>query len=139
MDRLLLRQVFENLLINAMEAVGEQGSVTVATEVIDAPSVSTIPYVPAGVRSHDVWLEAEQYVVIRVTDTGPGIEAEDLDRIFSPLFTTKKQGSGIGLAVVRKIVNSHRGRIDVESAPGQGAVFSVLLPMVRSKPEDPGR
>jgi len=139
MDRALLRQVFENLILNALEAVGERGTVTVATEVLDAPSEATIPYRPAGQGPSDLWPRVEQFVVVRVTDTGSGIGACDIDRIFCPLFTTKKQGSGIGLAVVRKIVNAHRGLIDVESVPGAGAEFSVRLPMARPVAEVRGR
>ena len=131
MDPALLRQVFENLILNALEAVGSSGTVTVSTEVLDAPSEATIPYPPAGRGSSDSWTRVEQFVVVRVTDTGSGIGASDIDKIFYPLFTTKKQGSGIGLAVVRKIVNGHRGLIDVESVPGQGAEFSVRLPMAQ--------
>lgn len=129
MDRALLRQVFENLILNALEAVGANGTVTVSTELLDAPSETTIPYPPAGEGASDGWQRVEQFVVVRVADTGSGIGACDIDKIFYPLFTTKKQGSGIGLAVVRKIVNGHRGLIDVESVPGQGAEFSVRLPL----------
>lgn len=131
MDRLLLRQVFENLVLNAMEAVGTKGTITISTELIEAASSeTTIPYSPAGAGAADPSPRAEQFVVVRVADTGCGIGEEDLDRIFYPLFTTKKQGSGIGLAVARKIVNSHRGLIDVQSAPGRGAEFSIRLPMI---------
>jgi signal transduction histidine kinase len=139
MDRALLRQVFQNLILNALEAVGDQGAVTVSTEVLDAPSETTIPYRPAGPLSGDGWPRVEQFVVVRVSDTGSGIGACDIDRIFYPLFTTKKQGSGIGLAVVRKIVNAHRGLIDVESVPGDGAEFSVRLPMAQPVAEVRGR
>ena len=59
----------------------------------------------------------------------PGIDPDDLDRIFQPFFTTKRQGSGVGLAVVKKIVGSHRGIIDVSSAPGEGAEIVIRLPM----------
>ncbi len=131
MDRLLLRQVFENLVLNAMEAVGTEGTITISTELIDASSETTIPYSPAGVGAAESAPRAEQFVVVRVADTGCGIGEEHIDRIFYPLFTTKKQGSGIGLAVARKIVNSHRGLIDVQSAPGRGAEFSIRLPMIQ--------
>jgi signal transduction histidine kinase len=71
-------------------------------------------------------------VVVEVRDGGPGISAEDLERIFSPFFTTKPQGSGLGLAIVRKVVDAHDGRIDAVSAPGRGATFRVMLPVVPS-------
>jgi signal transduction histidine kinase len=60
------------------------------------------------------------------------VPAELSDRIFSPFFTTKPRGSGLGLAIVRKIVDAHDGRIDVESAPGQGTRFRVTLPVSSS-------
>ena len=64
-----------------------------------------------------------------------GLSEADLDRIFHPMFTTKRQGSGIGLAVARKIVNSHRGTIDARSTPGEGTEFSIRLPMALPTPE----
>jgi signal transduction histidine kinase len=131
MDRSLLRQVFENLILNAHEAMGESGRVRITAEVFDAPSDTTVPYRPAGDCASDSWPRVEQFVVVRIADSGPGIEAGDIEKIFYPLFTTKKQGSGIGLAVVRKIVDGHRGLIDVQSVPGQGAEFSVRLPMAQ--------
>lgn len=138
MDRALLRQVFENLLLNAFEAVADDGRITITTEVIDAPSEASVPYRPDG-TPHTLVPRVEQFAVVRVVDDGPGIEEEDLDRIFNPMFTTKKQGSGIGLAVVRKIVDSHRGLIEVESRPGHGAAFSVRLPMAQPSPEARGK
>ena len=131
MDRSLLRQVFENLILNAQEAMGEEGTVRISTELLDAPSDTTVPYRPAGDCSADSWPRVEQFAVVRVADTGPGIAAGDIENIFYPLFTTKKQGSGIGLAVVRKIVDGHRGLIDVQSVSGEGAEFSVRLPMAQ--------
>jgi signal transduction histidine kinase len=139
MDRALLRQAFENLLLNAIEAMGGRGTVRVGTEVIEAPTDASVPWIPAGARRPDSWPEASRFALVRVVDTGCGIEAEDLDQIFSPLFTTKKQGSGIGLAMVRKIVSGHRGLIDVDSRPGAGAEFTVRLPMIQLTPEARGR
>ena len=69
--------------------------------------------------------------MIRVTDTGPGISASDRQNVFYPFFTTKERGSGVGLSVARKIVEGHRGMIDVDNLPHGGAVFTVRLPMVR--------
>ena len=73
----------------------------------------------------------EEFAVIRVSDTGPGIGDNDRQNVFYPFFTTKKRGSGVGLAVARKIVEGHRGMIDVDNLPRGGAVFTVRLPMVR--------
>ena len=86
-------------------------------------------------RIRDPWVEFDEFVVIRVADTGPGIDEEEKDRIFYPFFTTKQQGSGVGLSMAKKIVSSHRGLIDVDGAVGGGAVFTVRLPMVLEKAE----
>jgi two-component system sensor histidine kinase PilS (NtrC family) len=67
-------------------------------------------------------------VEIAVTDDGPGIEPEALDRIFDPFFTTKPAGTGLGLSTVHRIVTAHGGSVGVRSAPGAGARFSVQLP-----------
>lgn len=135
MDRGQFRQVFENLFLNAMEAMGEQGTLTVETGTIPAPASASTPYRPAGARETDPWQGFVRYAVVRVTDTGAGIADEHLDKLFYPFFTTKKQGSGVGLSMARKIVDCHRGLIDVESAPGSGTTFTVRLPLVVPRPE----
>ena len=136
MDRDRLRQVFENLILNAIEAVGESGTVTVETKVIPAPSTATVPYPQKASGSKDAWPTFEQFVVIRFSDSGPGIAAKKRDKIFFPFYTTKKQGSGVGLAMAKKIVNSHRGLIDVDDSPEGGAMFTVRLPMALSQAEE---
>ena len=116
-----LRQLFSNLLANAFEALGGEGHVDIRTALVapdDEPSASGELSPPQ--------------VVVEVRDSGPGISAEDLERIFSPFFTTKPQGTGLGLAIVRKVVDAHDGRIDAVSAPGRGATFRVMLPVVPS-------
>ena len=73
--------------------------------------------------------ESVATVIVEVTDTGPGVPADVADKMFNPFFTTKPQGSGLGLAVVRKIVDAHEGRIDVTSQPDKGTCFRVTLPV----------
>ncbi|MFW6323726.1 MAG: ATP-binding protein [Desulfovibrionales bacterium] len=68
------------------------------------------------------------FVRLEVEDTGGGIPREDMDKVFDPYFTTKPSGTGLGLAIVLKIVESHGGKVDIRSLPGQGAVISLLLP-----------
>ena len=102
-----LGQVLTNLVVNARDAMPRGGRLEITV----------------AVSAGEVMLEA--------ADTGDGIPAELIDRIFDPFFTTKPlgQGSGLGLAVVWGIVNEHGGRIEVESEPGRGSSFRVLLPM----------
>jgi two-component system nitrogen regulation sensor histidine kinase GlnL len=70
-------------------------------------------------------------VVIDVVDDGPGISKEILENLFTPFFTTKSKGTGLGLAICNKIINEHRGMIRVDSEPGKGSSFTVMLPLVR--------
>ncbi len=130
MDRGQLRQVFENIFLNAMEAMGEEGVLRVRTSRTEAPAAASIPYSPAGSGSGDPWRSFEHYVAVRIEDSGPGIAEDRRDKLFYPFFTTKKNGSGVGLSMAKKIVDSHRGSIDVESRPGAGAAFTVRIPLV---------
>jgi signal transduction histidine kinase len=106
-DPYYLRQVFENLVRNACEAMHDQDDRRLTLRVESA----------AG--------SAE----VRVTDNGPGIEADKLDQIFQPFVSTKGKGMGLGLAICREIVEGHGGRLEVESTPGVGATFIVRLPL----------
>lgn len=127
-DREQLQRVFENLFINAFEAMGDQGRLIVTTGTVRAPEAAHTPYRPAG-SGRDPWLSFDRYLVVKVSDTGPGIDEENRDKLFYPFFTTKKHGSGIGLPTARKIVDSHRGLIDYISEPGRGTTFTVRLPL----------
>jgi PAS domain S-box-containing protein len=130
MDPGQLQQVLMNLLTNAGEAIGEgqQGRITVATSMADIrdPMLDTL-----GQE-----ISPGRYAVVEVRDTGSGIAPELLSRIFDPFFTTKFTGRGLGLAAVGGILRSHRGGITVESVPGEGSTFRVLLP-VAGKSGDP--
>jgi two-component system NtrC family sensor kinase len=107
-----LRQVFLNLMKNALDAMGEEGGTL---------TIATTPG-PGEVR-------------VSIGDTGTGIPPEIRPRLFEPFFTTKEEGkgSGLGLAISSWIVGKLGGRIEVESSPGQGAVFTVVLPARRSE------
>jgi signal transduction histidine kinase len=136
MDRTQLRQVFENLLLNALEAVDESGLVKLEAQLLPAPSATSVPYPPENGMFVDPWQVFEHFVVVRIGDSGPGIPDDERAKVFYPFFTTKKNGSGVGLSVVKKIVDSHRGLIDVDRAPEGGALFTVRLPMVLQRAED---
>jgi two-component system sensor histidine kinase PilS (NtrC family) len=118
-EDLLHRAVF-NLVLNAIQAAPAGGEVRV--EAMPATS----EHVPSGIG-----LETGSAVAIRVSDTGPGIPAEIRDRLFDPFFTTKPGGSGLGLAVVQRAIEAHRGYVLVDSGP-RGTRFTVVLPRSRS-------
>jgi len=103
-----LKQVFCNLIQNAMDAVARSESkcVTLTTSVHGADQV-----------------------VVKVSDTGPGVPEEAQASVFDPFFTTRNEGTGLGLAISAKIVSEHGGSIDVKSPAGQGATFTVALPV----------
>ena len=111
-DQDQLRQVFWNMATNAFEAMPEGGQLTISTNR---------RHVDAGGRKVDV-------IEIAFQDTGEGIPKQNLDKIFLPFFTTKKTGSGLGLAAVHRIVDLHGGWIKVESQERQGSRFVVCLP-----------
>jgi two-component system nitrogen regulation sensor histidine kinase GlnL len=71
-----------------------------------------------------------RFVAIDIGDDGPGMEKEQLERIFTPFFTTKSKGTGLGLAICQKIVSEHRGMIKVDSELGKGTTFSAMLPLI---------
>ena len=109
MDPSQIQQVFMNMIINAAEAMNGGGQLALTTR-----------FVPA-----------DPAVEVEFTDTGHGINQEELDRIFDPFFTTKEvgHGTGLGLAISYGIVQEHKGTITVESQVGQGATFTIRLPV----------
>ncbi len=107
MDRNRLLQAFLNIVVNALQAAGKDGAVTVATY-------------------REERLGSDR-VVIEVSDNGPGIPPEVLEHIFDPFYTTKENGSGLGLSISHTIVREHQGRLEVESKPGQGTTFRIVL------------
>lgn len=118
-DKGQILQVVQNLVINAIQAmtVPADGRVVVSASNM-ALADHEFDDLPAG-----------DYLRIDVQDNGSGIPPEILARIFNPFFTTKKSGTGLGLATVDSIVRRHGGRIGVQSSPGAGTLFSVLIPM----------
>lgn len=113
-----LEQVFVNLFLNAVDATGTNGSLTVETEFISAASSEIADPQRAG----------QPHVRVRVMDTGIGISPEHLAQMFEPFFTTKNHGTGLGLPITRRIVLEHQGNILVESEPNKGTTFSIILP-----------
>ena len=114
-----LEQALANLVINARDAVGRQGCITLQVDepVLDLVSASKVRGGRAG-----------RFARVRVSDDGPGIPLDLQERVFDPLYTTKPTGTGLGLAVVSRIVSQHHGFLSVDSAPGAGTCFSMYLP-----------
>jgi signal transduction histidine kinase len=107
LDVVKIHEVFLNILQNSIEAVGRGGIIRVKT-----------------------WLERGM-IHIEIIDNGSGIPHEMMNKIFTPFFTTKENGSGLGLTLAHRIVRDHGGTISVKSAKGEGAVFHVSLPAAR--------
>jgi PAS domain S-box-containing protein len=129
-DASQLRQVVMNLIINAAEAIGDgPGEIQIVTSVLDLDGWDdSLSPPPAPGR----------YICLVVRDGGPGMDASTLERIFEPFFTTKFVGRGLGLAAVQGIVRGHAGALRVESAPGAGTQFSVVLPAGAASPQGLG-
>jgi two-component system, cell cycle sensor histidine kinase and response regulator CckA len=123
------RQIVLNLLVNAHDATDVGGCVTVETDLLDLTGIE-------GALAPRV-LPTGRYAVLRVTDTGQGMDARTLARCFEPFFTTKGlgQGTGIGLATVRDIVQMYGGTVIASSAVGRGSTFTVYLPVPDDEPE----
>ena len=105
LDRHRLRQVIFNLVENAIDSMPGGGDLAVTT----------------GQRSN--------YLSLEISDTGGGIPEEKLPKLFTPFFTTKSKGSGLGLPVSKKIIDAHGGFIDITTEVGKGSRFTIFLPM----------
>ena len=116
-DQHQLEQAFVNLLLNAVEAINANGTLAVSTELLADDQLQ--------LRGRD----ARRWMRIRISDTGAGITQENMVRLFEPFFTTKQNGTGLGLAVTRRIIEEHNGTIQVESQSGEGTTFTIMLPM----------
>ncbi len=132
-ERSALMQVFMNLLTNASDALeGKPGRVSVTTERVREPGAGWSRALGAPVQPGS-------WVLVRVRDTGIGMDEATQRRIFEPFFSTKARGHGLGLGSSLGIVKAHGGAILVESTPGSGSTFSVLLPATEARAELPAR
>ena len=105
LDPSQFKQALLNLIINAVQAMEDGGTLTVRAKPLNGE------------------------IQIDVEDTGQGIEPEQLDKIFDLFFSAKEEGTGVGLAIVKQVIEGHGGRVNVESNPGQGTNFSIWLPV----------
>jgi signal transduction histidine kinase len=110
-----MQQVLRNLLLNSMDAISGEGEIRISTRLVSPQSHSS---------------RAPSSVEMVVSDTGAGMAPDQLVRIFKPFFTTKTSGSGLGLAVTKRVIDQHGGSIHVESEAGRGTRFTVRLPVV---------
>lgn len=130
-DRSQLRQIILNLIVNAAEAIGESsGEISISTGTCevserDARGMLPNPHIRTG-----------SYVYLKVEDTGSGMDEKTKESLFNPFFTTKFTGRGLGLSTVLGIVGDHDGGITVESALGEGATITILLPAEAEEAED---
>jgi len=111
-----MEEVLSNLLLNAVQAIDGKGKITVRTGQDSLLSPESESYIPAA--------------VVEISDTGCGISSTQLPHIFEPFWSTKPQGTGLGLSIVKRIVESHRGTIEVKSGSKQGTTFTVRLPLI---------
>jgi signal transduction histidine kinase len=101
----MLKKVLFNLTINAVQAMPSGGTLTIST------------------------LKCDDLMVLEVKDTGVGISKENMKKLFTPFFTTKAKGQGMGLTVCKRLVEAHDGTISVESEEGKGSIFTVIIPV----------
>ena len=108
-NRSKLEQVFVSIFTNAIQAMRENGTLSVSLK----PGMN------------------DNYILIKISDNGPGIPEEDINNIFEPFFTTKPvgKGTGLGLSVCKSLVLEHNGEINVESSLGEGTTFTIRLPL----------
>jgi len=118
-DEGLLTRLLLNLIKNARESIPSEGDVVIETRI-----ASNYHMTSPGRRSSPM-------VDIIISDTGCGIAQQEMDRIFTPYFTTKSKGSGLGLAISQKIIEDHNGLLKIESTPGEGTTVTISLPLRR--------
>jgi len=119
-----LTQVFLNLVKNAKESLGKNGLIKIITRI------------PAEFYMVDEGARGGRMAAIEIRDNGCGINPEDVERIFTPFFTTKAKGSGLGMAISLKIIKEHSGHLNIESVPGAGTSVTVYLPTAPSHAGD---
>ncbi len=123
-DEAHIDQLIQNLIINARDAMPEGGSIFISAKNIT-------------VKDKEIdELSAGKYVCISVRDEGMGIDKKDIEKIFDPYFSTKKGGTGLGLYVVKNIIDNHNGHIEVLSEKYKGTEFKIYLPATEKSPEE---
>lgn len=116
LDRHQIQQVLTNLLMNGMDAMDDGGTIDIRTELLNDSQ--------------------EKQIKISITDAGIGIPEDEIPRIFQPFFSTKEKGTGMGLAICRRIIDNHSGEVYVTSTPGEGTTFSLVFPVQNAHKTD---
>jgi signal transduction histidine kinase len=106
LDRDQMKQAFYNVIKNSLEAMKQHGTLRIRTDMDDS------------------------HVIVSFNDSGGGISAENLGRVFEPYFTTKQSGTGLGLLIVRRIVREHGGELSIQTEPGKGLTLIIRLPYI---------
>lgn len=138
-----IKQVLLNILQNSLDALSKNGRIEVSTSLINGLSAFRnmakanlnsvfFPFAPHSLRNVD----NKQYFVIKISDNGIGIPTENMSQIFEPFFTDKDKGTGLGLAMVYRIIKDHEGGIYIESKAGAGTDFYIILPLNRIDADD---
>jgi signal transduction histidine kinase len=109
LDRDQMKQALYNVIKNSLEAMNRRGILRIRSDMDDT------------------------HVLIRFSDTGGGISAENLSRVYEPYFTTKSTGSGLGLLIVRRIVREHGGELSIQSTDGKGLTLTIRLPYIHRR------
>ena len=123
-DKGQVGQVIQNIVLNASHAMSEGGTITISCKNISSIEESE----SCNNSPHHFLLPPGRFAEICIQDKGVGIPANAVDKIFDPYFTTKKEGSGLGLTITHSIISNHGGYISVESSPGVGTTFAIYLP-----------
>lgn len=128
-DETQLKQIIYNILLNAVQAIPDEGEI-----IIDTENVSLT-------QPNDFFLTGGNYVKISIKDTGVGIPAKNLDKVFDPFFSTKDtssyDGVGMGLSISQSIIKKHNGSIVVDSIEGKGTTVTIIIPAYSEEPRQP--
>jgi len=139
LDRELFEQALLNLMLNAEQAMPEGGTLTLIGRVESASaSASENPGRRPPESSPHTHTRTNHWLCLDLIDTGCGMDADLLAKVFRPFHTTKKDGCGLGLPTARKVVRAHGGTIDIQSEPGRGTKVTIRLPVPESPPAADG-
>lgn len=122
-DKGQISQVVQNIVLNASQSMPEGGTIEISCENFTTKESNSTPILRAG-----------NYIKLTIKDSGVGMPATVLNRIFDPYFSTKQKGNGLGLAITYSIMQKHNGHIEVESLPGVGTTFTIFIPAANGQP-----